>query len=231
MERKKIIPSFKELKADLKTMTFPQKLDHLWTYYKYYVLIAVVVAVFVAAIITGIVNASKEVLISGMLTNVSMEQRGFHYLSEGYGEVLGAKGNQVVELTSTNFEDLETSEDVETNYNAAQVLIARVSGGLLDYAIIDQMSFEFYLTQEVYLDLRELFTQEELQQLADADMLAYAKIKETGDTWPVAVKITNWDFVRDTVKTKGEIYFIVSGNSPDKQAVRGILEHIRAWKP
>lgn len=230
MERKKIMPSFQELKADLKPMTFPQKLDHLWTYYKYYVLIAVVVLVFLAAIITGIVNASKEVLVSGMMTNVSMKQSGFHYLSDGYAEVLEAKGNQVVELTSTNFEDLETSEDVEANYNAAQVLIARVSGGLLDYAIIDQMSFEFYLTQEVYLDLRELFTQEELQRLADADMLAYAKIAETGDTWPVAVKITNWDFTRDNVNTKGEIYFIVSGNSPDLEAVRGILEHMNNWE-
>jgi len=230
MERKKIIPTFKELKADLKTMTFPQKLDHLWTYYKYHVLIAAVVLVFVAAIISGIVNASKEVLVSGMLTNVSMKQSGFHYLSDGYGEVLGAKGNQVVELTSTNFEDLETSEDVEANYNAAQVLIARVSGGLMDYAIIDQMSFEFYLTQDVYLDLRELFTQEELQRLADADMLAYAKIKETEQVWPVAVKITNWDFTKENVKTKGEIYFIVSGNSPDLEAVRGILEHMHNWE-
>lgn len=230
MERKKIIPSFKELKADLKTMTFPQKVDHLWTYYKYYLLIAVVVLVFVAAIITGIVNANKEVLVSGMLANVSMKQTGFNYLSEGYEEVLGATGNQVVELTSTNFEDLETSEDVEANYNAAQILIARVSGGLLDYAIIDQMSFEFYLTQDVYLDLREFFTQEELQRLADADMLAYAKIAETGDTWPVAVKITQWPFTQDNVKTQGEIYFIISGNSPDMEAIRGILEHMWAWE-
>lgn len=230
MKRKKIIPSFKELKADLKPMTWPQRLDHLWTYYKYYLLIAVVVLVFLAAIITGIVNASKEVLISGMLVNVSMEQKGFHYLSEGYEQVLGATGNQVVELTSTNFEDLETSEDLEANYNAAQVLIARVSGGLLDYAIIDQMAFEFYLTQEVYLDLREFFTQEELQRLAQADMLAYAKLADSEQSWPVAVKITNWDFTKDNIKTKGEIYFVISGNSPDLEAIRGLLEHMDNWE-
>lgn len=230
MERKKIIPSFKELREDLKPMTFPQKLDHLWTYYKYYLLVALVVLVFVAALVTGIVNANKEVLISGMMANISMKQAGFNYLSEGYEEVLGATGNQVVELTYTNFEDLETSDDVETNYNAAQVLTARVSGAMLDYAILEQMSFEFYLTQEVYLDLREFFTEEELQRLAEADMLAYARDAETGNRWPVAVKITTWPFTRDNISTQGEIYFIISGNSPDMEAIRGILEHIRAWE-
>lgn len=230
MERKKVTPTFQELKADLKTMTFPQKLDHLWTYYKYHLLIALVVVIFLSAIVTGMVNASKDVLVSGMLVNVSMDQKGFYYLSEGYAEVLEAKDDQVVELTSTNFEDLETSDDVELNYNAAQVLIARVSGALLDYAIIDQMSFEFYLTQDVYLDLRQLFSQEELQQLADADMLAYAQIAETGERWPVALKISSWPFIADNVGTKGEIYFVVGGNTPDLDMVRGILAHMRAWE-
>ena len=35
-EKGKLREHFEKLKQDLKPMTFTEKLDHIWTYYKYY---------------------------------------------------------------------------------------------------------------------------------------------------------------------------------------------------
>ena len=48
-KRKSVMPTFRELMDDLKPMTFGEKLDHLWTYYKEYVFIALVLALLAVA--------------------------------------------------------------------------------------------------------------------------------------------------------------------------------------
>jgi len=239
MKRKSVTPTFKELLRDLKGMSFKEKLDHLWTYYKYHLLVVGLVGVFLATIITSVVNSNKDTLISGMLVNVNMKQTGFYALSDGYAERLGADSMDRVDLTSSTFENLETAKDVELSYNAAQVLVAKVSAGLLDYAIMDEVALRYYVEQEVFLDLRNFFTPEELEKLQEADLIFYAAgyedenvdpEKEEADIWPVAIKITDWAFIQENVTNDGDIYLSISGHDPNEEAVRELLTYIYNWE-
>lgn len=241
-KRKHIMPTFSELKEDLKTMTFREKVDHLWTYYKEYVFLLLLVAVLTVGLTVSAVNANKETLVLGILANVSMSGEGKEYLESGYFEKIGGKEGQQVLLHATNFQSLEDPTSAEDNYNAASLLIARVSAGQLDYAIIDELAMEFYVTQAVFLDLRDFFTEEELAELAEKDLLVYATegdVDENGDLipgtgdiegrFPVALKLKELPFCQDTMYGE-DVFFVIGGNDPDKEQVRGIWEHILAWE-
>ena len=241
-KRKGVMPTFAELKEDLKPMTFRQKVDHLWTYYKEYVFLVLVAAILLVGLITSAINANKETLVLGMLANVSISVEGKDYLEGVYFEKIGGEEGQQVLLHSTNFASMEDPTSAEDNYNAASLLIARVSAGQLDYAIIDELAMKFYVTQAVFMDLREFFTEEELAELAQQDLLVYATegdVDENGDLipgtgdiegrFPVALKLKELPFAQDTMYGEN-VFFVIGGNNPDVEQVRGIWNHILAWE-
>ena len=232
MKKKKersVIPTFRELLEDMKPMTFAQKVDHLWTYYKEYLLIAVFVAVLLVMSVSSFMNSAREPLLQGMMVNLTITQEGFDYLTQDYFDKIGGvEGKQYVELDYANFADLADPTNGEDHYNASLKLMARVSGQLLDYALLDQMSFEFYLTQGVYGKMSVLFSEQELAEMGDR--VIYAMQEEDGERWPVAIDITDTDFVKDAASQNEKVYFILSGNQPDLEACRGIWNHIHAWE-
>lgn len=230
MKRKNTVtPTLKELLEDMKPMTFMQKLDHLWSYYKEYLLLVFLLAVVVGFSITAVTNSRKESLLSGMMVNLSMSQKGYNYLSEDYFQLLeGDPKKEYVMLDYTNFEDLADPTNQEDNYNASLLLIARVTGELLDYALVDKMALEFYLTQEVFLNLEEFFTAEELEAMGDK--VIYAMQEFDSVRWPIAVEVSELPFFQDNSPEEEEVYFTISGNNPDLEAVRGIWDHINRWQ-
>lgn len=227
----KFYKKIQKLREDMAPMTFSQKVDHLWYYYKTYVLVISVLAVGIIAIL-GSTLSKKESIAGGLMVNLTMSTEGYNYLTQAYYDHIGGQRGQEVRLDSTKFEDLKITSDVEVNYNAALTLVARVSGNLLDYALIDQGAMEFYINQDVFMDLRQFFTEEELAQMQDR--LIQAKIEETGETWIAAVDITDIPFVKDNVGTvneeNGKVYFILSGNPAHPDLLRDIWDYIHAWK-
>lgn len=216
----------RQLGADLKEMTWPERLEHLWNYYKEYLWIGLFVVMFIGIIISGLIRKNTEILASGMMVNIAIEQEGFNYLSTDYLADLGGKeGRQAVELDYTNFSSLADPTSYEDNYNKASVLLARVSGRMLDYMILDEFAVRFYAGEEVYLDLREIFTEEEL---ANQDVF-YAQ-EEGQEKIPVAIRITDTAFVRDNISTEGHIYFALSGSTPRPEACRAVWDRIHAWE-
>ena len=242
--RKHVMPSFKELMEDMKPMKFWEKVDHLWSYYKEYLLVAVVLALLIAAGVTGYINATKEPVFRGMMVNITMSQEGYRYLTDDLLAKVG-DGNpkQTVNMDYTNFEDLADPTNGEDNYNASLLFIARVSGGIIDCALLDQMAFEFYLTQEAYGDWSTFFTQAELDAMGDKVIYAMQAKDELATTneddlsegetykrWPAAIDVTDLPFFRDNAPKNERIYLVLSGNKPDLEAVRAFWDHIQAWE-
>ena len=228
--RKTVTPTFRELLEDLRPMSFTQKLDHLWTYYKEYLLIVFMVVLVVCVTVSGLVNNSKEVLFKGMMVNINMSQQGYNYLTQDYLQALGGdEDHQKVQMDYTNFTSLADPTSTEDNYTRSLLLIARVSGGMLDCALVDQLAFEFYLTQEVYGDLSTLFTQQELEAMGDR--VIYAMQAEETVRWPVAIDVTELEIFRDTAPDNEKIYLILSGNQPNLEACRDFWNYLHAWKP
>lgn len=219
-----------KLKKDMEPMSFWEKVDHLWYCYKLYIIVIFVTVVMLGGILVSTISyQTKDRLVSGMLVNVYIDQPGMNYLTGEYEEYLNAEKGQVVELETTYFGKL-TENSNEDDYSRAMVLIARVEGAMLDYMILDKDGMETGVVYDVYMDLRELFTPEEIAQFDAEERLIYAMVKGEEERWPIAVEITDLDFVKDNVNNEGEIYFGVSGREPDLEMCRNVWDYLHAWK-
>lgn len=220
----------KKLREEMKPMTFKQKVDHIWTYYKDYVLVSLPLLLIVVGLIaSGISNATEKV-VTGIMVNITIDQEGYNYLSTDYEEYLQLEEGQEVKLEYTSFEDLTTSTDTENNYYAAMGVVGEVSAKTLDYMILDGMSMQFYATQEVYGDLRTVFTEEELAYFAENDLLVYCLEEGQTEEWPAAVKIDDLPFVQKYIRSDDSVFFTLSGSSQHLEACRAIWDYINAWQ-
>ena len=220
-----------KLKEQLAPMSWKERIDHLWTYYKEYLWVAAVVVILVAAMISSAINLSKDILVTGMMVNLTIEQRGYNYLSEDYAEKIQADPTwEVVKLEYTVFDPLSDQANSEQNYYAAMTVVAEVSAQKLDYLLLDKAGMEFYIGQDVYMDLREFFTEEELAAFEKEDRLIYAQEEGVDHKWVAAVDITDTAFIRDNVTSEGPIYFALSGSTQHKETCRDMWEHINGWQ-
>lgn len=244
-KRQKVIPTWKELKADLKEMTFKQKVDHLWTYYSPYLWGVLLVGMVIAVIATSMVNGNKNLRMAGILVNVSMEQRGYNYLSTGYEEKLGIDGKKdFVEVNATDFTSLADPTSSEDNYYASMQLMNLAAAERLDYAIMDHLALTQYLSWEegLFLDLRKCFPEEELAEYTAQDMLFYAAGVDDEDDIqsvevsaddprrvPVAIKMSKTQFGQDNLIGE-EYYFVIIAKNTTVTQVVDFWHHIMNWK-
>ena len=236
-KRDRIIPNLKELWEDMKGMTFREKLDHLWTYYKEYLAMAAVLCLCVVACVAAYQNATKNIVCTSVYANVTMTPTGMYHLKDGFAKELGVdQKNDVVEVTTVNFSSLADPTSSENNYETAQLLTALVTAGRMDYALMDKMAMEFYIYQDVFLDLSEFFTAEELAELREQDMLVYYQAKYednygnilddlTEEPFPIAVKIQSTPFCQAEMHGK-EVYFAIGGNNPKLDKVRMVWDKL-----
>lgn len=244
-KREKVLPTWKELKEDLKGMTFAEKADHLWTYYKIYLVGVLFLALIVIMGVSAYRNANKEIVVSGMIVNVQMTQEGYKYLTEDYAADLGCvEGKQTVELLASNFTSLSDPSSSEDNTTAAQKLILQVATGTMDYALVDDIAINFYASQEVFSDLRDIFPADMIAAFEQNDMLYYSLVVpddvdidnyvvdvETAERVPIGVRVQSLAFIQDTVTMSGEnIYFCVTSHEPDVQKILQIWDRLLAWE-
>lgn len=243
--RKRVLPSFKELKEDMKEMTFRQKVDHLWTYYGLYFCAILFLVVFLGAfLISTSINKNKEIMVSGIICNVNVSVKGYNYLSEDYAAYLGCNDNQVVELEGSDFSSLMDPTSAEDNYNAATKLTNLASAHMLDYAILDDFALRHYMgwDKTLFLDLRDCFTEEEMAEFKEKDMIWYVlytdnEVEFASDDIssddprlvPVALKLDKTKFGQDTMQNQ-KAFFVIVGMNKGVDAAVAMWEYIEAWE-
>ena len=220
--------SLKKLIQDLKPMSWQQRVDHIWTYYKEVIGLTVLAIVIITGFISSAIDASKVNLINGMMVNITMEQEGYNYLTLDFGEMVITQKDEEVTLEYTEFVSMADPTSGEDNYYAAMTVLAEVEAKRLEYVIQDKLSLEFYLTQDVFMDLQEFFTAEELAQWESK--LIYGYEEDTGRKWVAAVDITDTAYVKDNVTSEGPIYFSLGGSTEKMDMCRAMWEHILAWE-
>lgn len=218
-----------KLRDEMKPMSWKQRVDHIWTYYKEYIGVFALLIFVLVGLISSSISAQKEAVITGIMVNITIDQEGFNYLSTDYAEHLGIGNDQKVGLEYTSFLDLETSTS-EQDYYSAMTVIAEVSAKRLDYMILDDLSMAFYAGQEVYMDLGQVFTEEELAEFAEKDLLIYCMEEEEQEPWPAAIKINDLAYIKDNVTSQTDVYFALSGSSEKLEEIRAVWEYINAWE-
>ena len=165
-------------------MTWKERFVHLWTYYKVWLLVGLLVVMGLSLITTIIVNKNTTTLASGMLVNVELSEEGNHYLKDALYEELKQGGWEKVELNQAG-----KAEFAETNYYTIISLTGLAVEGELDYVIMNKRGMEGLVPQEMFLDLREVLTEQELEALGTK--VLHTRLEAATENIPTVVDITD----------------------------------------
>lgn len=190
MEENRLIAHLKKLKNDLGPMTWRQRLDHLWTYYKWVLAVLAFVAFFLVTIITALINANTEILISGISINTPLTEEGVICLSDGYFERLEGKRGQDVQFMQEVLDRENQALGLEAGYSAVVKVSGLTSTKSLDYLILDEKALEYYGEGDLFLDLRQIFSKEELAQLNSLSLGGIPRLIDLTGTWFADTHIT-----------------------------------------
>ena len=161
-----VMDEFKEEREALKNGTPKQKLTYFWYYYKWHVIISVIIIGMLVSFIYQYVNrkdtAFNTVLLNAsLLDQMSSEQPDF---IADFAEKEGIDLNTSDITFDTSIRIVEDSMD-ETSVTSTQKLMVYVAANELDSMITDFDSFQKYANSSLFYDLRDILTEEQLQAL------------------------------------------------------------------
>lgn len=227
MNDSKFSKSLQAFWAELRPLSWPKRLEHIWEYYKVHMIYIVAFVLVAAIVVTGFTHKNKDVLLAGILVNINITDSGYYYLHQEFFESQGGQDTgKVVELVETGFSDLGQSNDLEADSRAAMAVIAMVEGKKVDYFLMDKTAIKAVVAYDVFMDLREVFPGEML--LRWQDRLTYAQPEE-GEPYPIGIDISATDFGIDCLLGQSPVYFCVASNAPRQETCLLIWEFIMSW--
>lgn len=217
----------------LKPMTPGQRIAYIWAYYKIQIFLLIISIIFIISTVMTLSSASKEPLIAGVLTNVELSQEGWDYVQDDFFAYLeGDEKTQSVKLSVTNFSDIYTNVSLfDASYTSAMNTVSLVSSGFLDYLIMSEDALRFYMTQDIFLDLTEFFTADELEALGDR-VIKLQMVDDDGtvtSNCPVAIDISDLPFIQDCLNPVQDCYFSLSATSERLENCRIFWEYLLDW--
>lgn len=219
----------KRLKTDLAGMSYKDKLSHIWTYYKWVIPVLLVVIMLTSIVFTSVTNLNKVKMIGGISINVNLAADGETYLREDYKEYLGLTSKkQTVVFTETTIEDPAATSNMTNNYYAMMSVITLCSNQEVDYLIMDEIAVKIMAAQGAFLDLREVFSQEELDAMGDR--ITYIEDEETKEKKPAVLNITDTPFIQQYAPNEERVFFGFVANTTRLGETKALYEYLLAWK-
>lgn len=219
--------------SDLKPMTWRQRVDHIWTYYKGGIL--TVAFILFAAISLIVSNLSqKESAMCGVSVNVTVSTEGTAYLEESYLAHLGTPAGKEAVLYPIYYGSLEEAVvEYEYNYNQIMRPVLMVSAQELDYLLLNAESMQRYMAYELFLDLRSIFSAEELAAMGDSVIRSIPMDEEDQpvetEPIPVAIDISSLPFVSENILSSGPVYLAFANNAPNMDTLRNFWTFLNDW--
>lgn len=220
--------------SDLKPMTWSERFDHIWTYYKG-VILTVAFILFGAISIISTNLARKDSALCGVSVNIIVNETGTAYVEEEYLSHLDLSAiTHECSLLPIHYGSLEDSmASVEYNYNQLMRPVLMVSAVELDYMLMDSESMQRYMVYDLFMDLRTVFTAEELSAMED--ILIYSIPLDdddqplSADPIPVAIDISSLPFAQENIQTGDSVYLSFAINAPQADTLRDFWNWLNAW--
>ncbi len=159
----------KEQRKKLKGKGFKAHWDYFWEYYKIHTIIAVIVLIFVITLIRDIANNKPYALNALFINNQGSDTQA--YIQNGFAEYAGIDTNTEAVL-------VDTSNYLSNTLDSAAVatsekIMALLSAKELDVMVADGITLYHYGAQETFIDLREVFSKDELEELDKNGLILY----------------------------------------------------------
>ena len=154
----------RQQRQKLKGQGFKAHWDYFWEYYKIHTIVAVVAIILVVTLIRDIANRKPYALYSLFVNNQGMETQLL--LQDGFAEYAGIDTTAENVLVDTSSNYIGSSID-QTTVATSEKIMALISASELDVFVSDLGTAYHYASQETFMDLRDVFTKEELDAMSD----------------------------------------------------------------
>lgn len=222
---------FAKEKVHMKDMTFKEKMDHIWSYYKEYMFVALMIVLIIVMVVASFLNSDTKYYTCGIMSNVELSVEGHDYLTDVFfHEVLGHPKGEIF-LASSELPVYEmTVTDTTDRYNAYMTVSSQIESKTLDYMLMDEFSFSFYTEDQIYLNLNEVLSPEDLQWLYEEKRIIQTRSDMESQGTPHGIDISGLPFGQDCLLSDGPCYLVFIRNSDQKGNCLKLWEHIKNWK-
>lgn len=160
-----LMDEFKEEREKIKNGTLKEKASYFWEYYKWYVIVPLIVIVFLGTTIYQKVTA-PEIILNGVLLNTynANSEEPSQKVIDDFSELqkIDTKEYEVTLNTSMTYNTSDTSGTA--NYESVQALMAWVAAGSVDFMSADHAAMTDLAYKGYFVDLREILSNEEIQK-------------------------------------------------------------------
>ena len=164
----------------LKQMTFPEKLSHMWSYHKLILFLPILLLILVIGTIRWIENSRYEIVLTiGVVNSIiwDMDDSTLESLREQMG-VQDRHSEVLIDIAYTFV-------DGQVNFESEQKLAVTVASQALDVFIINQQVYDDYHYHDMFMDLSNIFSEEELagMQIINGNAIDISAAIEINETY------------------------------------------------
>ena len=165
---------------------FKQKVEHIVTYFWLPIVITLAIVIGLASYIVHIVTVKDTALNVICLNAYADVENARTYVNDFATEIgIDLEEYEVHISTDLTLDD----QDLASAYNTAQVIVAQVAAHSVDVLAADLETLTRYFYQEMFWELDQVLTPEQMEKYADyilyADMAVVRKLQEALDEAPV----------------------------------------------
>lgn len=161
-----VMDEFKEEREAMKNGTPKQKLTYFWDYYRWHVIIGVIVVI-LAFFLIHQMAARKETAFYALMLNAT----AYHYMEDtsantaAFAEYAGIDEKKYQIMYDTSIQIGTSAGD---DYNSNQKLMVYLAAAELDVMVSDSNSIQTYAYQGQFQNLSDFLTEEQLAKYADS---------------------------------------------------------------
>ena len=162
-EYRGVIDEIREQQLKTRDMTGKGKLEYFWYYYKVHTLVGLLILVMVITLIHDMVTAKDFIFNCVMVNSFQLDAEA---LENSFAEYAGLDIEKYDCYIDTSTSLSLTTYD-QYNMAAVQKIMAQMQSGDLDVLVFDSEIFNNYSLHGMFMDLRTIMTDEELEKYKD----------------------------------------------------------------
>lgn len=212
-----------EKKTDFKALSKKAKVQYIWDYYKFHILVAICAVAFVVSLIYHYATY-KESVLNIIMVNVCDPYRAEMPGLDDFFEEAGLDtSTEEINVDTSNTYNLE-DDAFSTNYYSDQTLTLKLSVGGTDIFFAPEQVFSTYGSAGCLMDLSTVLTEEEMEQYAD--LFLYASDEENTITIPCGVLLENNSWLMDNGYYDGPCYFGIANNTDNVDLALSFFRYV-----
>lgn len=183
----------------------------------------------IAIVTTSVININTDIIIHGVGVNIMLSDEGVKYITDDFFALHKTEGRQDIDYSTVVVSDIYADEgDINATYYTIEGVVAQVAAKRLDFFLQNELGFNCFATQELYMDLRDILSEEEMEEYKDR--IIYTQEEEAEEMLPTAIDITDTDFIKYNNIATEKIYFSFAGNAPHKELAYEFFHYLMAYK-